>query len=67
MTSDERKTRIDIAHSIRLLALELNRLAAEIERPIREAPFEVVADVSPRNNNRLKQSRKSEWVSEDIL
>ena len=47
----ERKARIDIAHSIRLLALELNRLATEIERPLREAPFEVAVDVSPRNKS----------------
>jgi hypothetical protein len=48
MNADD-KARTDLAHSIRLLALALNRLATEIERPVRERPFYPVGDVALAN------------------
>ena len=37
------KARSDMAYAIRLLSLALNRLATEIERPVRERPFKKAA------------------------
>jgi hypothetical protein len=45
MNTNDRARR-DLAHSIRLTALALNRLATEIERPVRERPFYPVGDVA---------------------
>ena len=43
MNADD-KARSDMAYAIRLLSLALNRLATEIERPVRERPFQVDTD-----------------------